>query len=359
MEKEQQKPITQAELEAILADRPVDFSNRLLVGINLSHDRGLECSDFRGAVLRGCTFNHCKFDNSHFESADLGDTAFVRCKMEYCFFNNAQMENAGFDRCALAGSTGLYGDTRMQSEVVFDDFMSLIRGLDLEFLGDWRQFIWEICDSDEENYDSMLCELQEKFHEIDRAYPGMGAAIFNSGLHFLPHELCGAANCIAQGNTVETAHKLAVDSAFSVSDRLPNQETFVLPHSDVQKNLLAERAFVARLRAIPGIDFGKLNDWLSLARELSEVDNGVYDNEDYRQQLREFGEAFWQIEQRYPGAAAAMFNCEAAYLPNEILPAAEWISDGGGAEEAVEMARNGDFLAADLDEVLGGPTMTM
>jgi hypothetical protein len=72
----------------------------------------------------------------------------------------------------------------------------------------------------------------------------------------------------------------------------------------------------------------------------------------YRQQLLEFGEAFDQIEQRYPGVAAAMFNCEAGYLPSEMLPAAEWISDGGSAEDAVEMARNGDFLEAEIDEAL-------
>ena len=83
----------------------------------------------------------------------------------------------------------------------------------MDLTPDWRQFAWWICDSDEENYGTMLCEMQEKFHEIDNAYPGMGAEIFNSGLHFMPQELRGAANYIAQGNTVEAAHRLAVDSA--------------------------------------------------------------------------------------------------------------------------------------------------
>ena len=316
------KPLTQAEVDAILTDLPADFSGCLLVGIELSGNRSLECSDFRGAVLRGCTISHCKFDNSHFEGADIRDTDFTRCKMEYCYFDGAQIEDTDFDCCALFGSTGLYGDTRMQSEVVFDDTMGMLRGINMDLAPDWRQFAWWICDSDEENYGTMLCELQEKFHEIDQAYPGMGAEIFNSGLHFMPQELRGAANFIAQGNTVESAHRLAVDSAFSCADTLPEHEMFVLPHSDVQKNLLAERAFVAQAKAIPGVDFGKLNDWLGLARNLSEVEDGVYDHEHYRQLLREYGDAFGQIEQNEEGAAA-IFNYPAGYLPQELFAATE------------------------------------
>ena len=352
MKKEMQKPITQAELKTILAMWPADFSGRLLVGIDLSHNRNLECADFRDAILRECTIYQCKLDNSHFEGADLGDTAFIGCKMECCHFNGTQMEEASFDRCALFGSAGLNGDNRLQSEVIFDDTMGIIRGINMACAPDWRQFAWEICEWDEENYGTMLCELQERFHEIDNAYPGMGAEIFNCGLHFMPHELRGAANCIAQGNTVETAHPLAVDSAFSCADVLPEHEMFVLPHSDVQKNILAERAFVAQVKMIPGVDFGKLSDWLELARELAD-DEG----DDYHQLLRKFGDAFEQIEQRYDGIAAEIFNHEAGYLPGELLPAAEWISNGGSPEEAVEMAKCGAFeggAAADF-----GPAMTM
>jgi len=188
MKKEQQKPLTQAEVDAILADWPADFSDRLLVSVELSHNRSLECSDFRGATLRDCTFIHCKFDNSHFEGADLGDTKFIRCKMEYCFFDGAQMEHAKFKRCALVGSTGINGDTRLQSEVVFDDMMGIIPGADLDFAPDWRQFIREHAGSDEDTYDQMLWDLQTKFHELNDAHPGMGAEIFNGNLRFLPDE---------------------------------------------------------------------------------------------------------------------------------------------------------------------------
>jgi len=360
MEKEQQKPISQAEVNAIIADwdSPVDFSGRLMVGIELSHNRSLEMADFRGATLRGCTFAHCKFDNSHFEGADLGDTRFIRCKMEYCFFDGAQMEHAVFDRCALVGSTGLNGDTRTQSEVIFDDMMGMVRGVNMDLTGDWRQFCWEICMSDEDNYNSMLHELHEEFSEIDKVYPGMGAEIFNSGFHFLPHELNGAANFIAQGCSVEGAHRYAVDGACSISNRLPDKETFVLPHSDVQQNIIAERIFLVQIKRIPGVDFGKLHDWLGLARDLSEVDDGVCDHAHYRQYLREFGEAFDQIDQSYPGVAARIFNHEAGYLPGELLPAAEWISCGGSAQEAYEMARNGLFLDSGPEE-FGGMAMRM
>ena len=101
MKKEQQKPLTQAEVDAILSDWPADFSDRLLVGIRLEH-LDLEGLNLRGATLRGCTFAHCKFDNAHFDGADLGDTKFIRCKMEYCFFDGAKQEDAAGLEHAIA-----------------------------------------------------------------------------------------------------------------------------------------------------------------------------------------------------------------------------------------------------------------
>ena len=342
MEEKTLKPITLKELRARLDDQPYDLSNCLLVGVTLTNS-DLEGTDFRGAVLRGCTISHCKFDNSHFEGADLGDTRFVRCKMEYCTFYGAEMGSVTFDRCALMGSTGINGDTRMQSEVDFDGSMGFVRGIDPGFLKDWRQFAWDVCYPDEDAYGKMLWELQEKFDEIDRAYPGMGAEIFNSCARFLPHELRGAANFIACGNTPEAARQLAIQGDFIGDEPLPDHEVFVLPHSDVQKNLLAERAFTARMQRIQGLNFFFSKSWCDLARDLSEVADGVYDHEDYRQLLRQYGDAFEQIEQSYPGVAAAMFSCEAGYLPGEMLSAAKWISGGGSPKKAVEMARAGAF----------------
>lgn len=354
MKKEHQEAVTKAELKAILASWPADFSNRLLVGVNISHNRSLEGSDFRGAVLRDCTFSHCKFDNSDFAGADLGDSVFEHCKMEYCSFDGAQMDDAIFDRCACFGSTGMNGDIRTQPEVVFDGMMGMIRGAVMANAPDWRQFYWDLCEPDDENYAQRLWEAQKAFHEIDGAYPGMGAEIFNSGFHFLPEELVNAAGFIAQGGSVEGAHRLAADCALYGFGPLPDNETFVLPHSQVQQDIIAEREFFSQIRRIQGADFSKLHDWRGLARDLGEGSRAGY-----RQQLRAIGEAFEQIEQRYPGTAALMFNCEAAYLPGEMLPAAKWISSGGSAEEALTMARNGEFISANIDEALNGPTMEM
>ena len=333
-----QIPITPKELHALLEDQPYDLSGRLLVGVKLS-DSDLECTDFRGAVLRSCTFSHCKFDNSNFSGADLGDTAFIRCKMEFCTFDGAEMENATFDRCARFGSTGIDGDTRLQSEVVFDGMMAFVRGINPGLSEDWRQFIRENSGPDRENYDRMLQDLEEEFYKIDQAYPGMGAEIFNSGLRFLPHELCGAANFIAHGNTPEAARQLANHGIFTGMESLPDQAMLVLPHSDVQKNLLAERAFTARMQQIEGLNFFFSKAWFDLARDLSEVDNGVYDHEDYRQLLQQYGDAFEQIEQSYPGVAAEMFSYPAAYLPEEMHTSAEWVSNGTSPEEAHETLR--------------------
>lgn len=216
MRKDKQKPVTRVELEAILNQPPADFSGRLLVGIVISGDRGLECSDFRNAVLRGCAFSDCKFDNSDFTDADFGDSVFIRCKMEYCTFDGAKMEPATFDRCALSGSSGT-------------------------------------------------------------------------------------------------------------------------------ENLLVEQAFAEQMRSIKGADMGKLRDWLTLAKDLADGDDG----ESYRQQLREYGNAFEQIDQEYDGIAARMFNYRAGYLSQELLPAAEWINNGGCAEEAYEIARGGEFQIPD------------
>ena len=353
MKKEQQKSITPKELRAALVEQPYDLSGRLLVGIKLER-LDLEGLNLRGATLRGCTFAHCKFDNSCFEGADLGDTKFIRCKMEYCFFDGAKQEDAVFELCARFGSTGINGDTRSHSEVVFDDVIGILRGMNMALAPDWRQFAWEICESDEENYGTMLCKLQEKFHEIDEAYPGMGAEIFNSGLRFMPHELRGAANFIAQGNTVEAAHRQAVDSAFSGADTLPEHEMFVLPHSEVQKNILAERAFTERMQQIEGLNYFFSRSWFDLARGFSTADEGVTVGEDYRQLLQEYGDAFEEIGQRDNTIAAVLFSSESPYLPHELLPAAEMMINGLSMSDLLY-----EGYIDEPEQEFGGMTMTM
>jgi len=345
MGKERLKPITPEELSVLLDDQPYDLSGRLLVGVHLA-DSSLEGIDFRGAVLRGCTISRCKLDNSNFCGADLGDTVFTLCRLEYCEFDGAKQEDATFDRCALFGSTGINGDTRMRSEVIFDGMMDYIEGVNLDLAKDWRQFIRDHVGPDEGAYDQTLWELQEKFHEINDAYPGMGAEIFNSDLRFLPHQLHGAANFVACGNTVEAAHQLVAQGAFTGAEPLPEQSMYVLPHSEVQKNILAQREFAARMKQIEGLNYTFSSSWAGLAREIACAREGVTADEDYRQLLQEYGDAFEQIGQYDTGAAAAMFSYPAAYLPQEMLTAAEWIGNGGSPEEAYEAFQGQQELSA-------------
>jgi len=100
---------------------------------------------------------------------------------------------------------------------------------------------------------------------------------------------------------------------------------------DAHKNLLAVQVFAAQIQNIPGADMNKMTDWLDHAWDM-----GDGNSESYRQYLREFGDAFERIEQSYPGVAAAMFNCEASYLPSEMLAAADWVSNGASPEEVLE-----------------------
>jgi len=347
MEKERLKPITPEELDALLDGQPCDLSGRLLIGIQLA-DSDLEGADFRGAVLRGCTISHCKLDNGDFRGADLGDTAFIRCEMENCKFDGAAQGHATFDRCARFGSTGIDGDARTHSEVVFDGMMGMVRGVDLDHAQGWRQFVNEHTGPGGDAYGNMLWELQAKFHEIDAAYPGMGAEIFNSGMHFLPHELRGAANYIARsaavayGNTVEVAHQLAAQGAFTGEDPLPVQAMYVLPHSEVQKNFAAEQDFTARMQQINGLNFLFSGAWIQTARDIAEDQAGalgIPQDERFRQALREYGDAFEQANRQYGGAIAKeIFERNQDFLPHELLPAAALLRNGGALEQAYSLA---------------------
>jgi uncharacterized protein YjbI with pentapeptide repeats len=305
-------------------------------------DSGLEGADFRGAVLRGCTISRCKLDNGDFRGADLGDTAFIRCKMENCKFEGAMQEHAAFDRCARFGSTGIGGDTRAHCEVVFDGMMGMIRGVDLDHAKGWRQFTCEHTGPGGDAYGNLLWELQEKFHEIDTAYPGMGAEIFNSGLRFLPHELRGAASFIAYGNTVETAHQLAAQGAFTGEEPLPEQAMYVLPHSEVQKNFATEQAFTARMQRIEGLNFLFSSAWIQTARDIAEDQAGALGiplDERFRQALREYGDAFEQADRQHGGAIVKeIFERNQDFLPHELLPAAALVHSGGTLGQAYSLA---------------------
>ena len=113
----------------------------------------------------------------------------------------------------------------------------------------------------------------------------------------------------------------------------------------------AEAAFDSLIGTIPGVNTDRLEDWKAHARYLADADaealtaQGFNASADacYRKLLGDFGSLFQEMEQKYAGSAAAIINYRAEYLPNELLPAADWIHNGGTVEEAHEMADAGAF----------------
>jgi len=107
-----------------------------------------------------------------------------------------------------------------------------------------------------------------------------------------------------------------------------------------------EQAFAAQVQRVDGADMDRLAAWLEHARSLADVDaEAISASADacYHKLLGDFGSVFQEMEQKYPGSAAAIFNYKEGYLPNELLPAADWIHNGGTAEEAYAMAQEGAF----------------
>ena len=124
----------------------------------------------------------------------------------------------------------------------------------------------------------------------------------------------------------------------------------------VQSLTADEQAFAAQMQGVDGADMSNLGAWLEHARSLADVDAETLSasaDACHTKLLGDFGSVFQKMEQKYPGAAAAIFNYKEGYLPNELLPAADWIHNGGTAEEAFDMAQEGAF---DLDTyVARGP----
>ena len=114
-----------------------------------------------------------------------------------------------------------------------------------------------------------------------------------------------------------------------------------------EQNMTAdEQVFAEQIQRIDGADMGRLAAWLEHARSLADVDAESINASAaacYRKVLSDFGSAFQEMEQKYPGTAAAIFNHREGYLPNELLPAADWIHNDGTAEEAYTMAQAGAF----------------
>jgi len=124
----------------------------------------------------------------------------------------------------------------------------------------------------------------------------------------------------------------------------------------VQSMTADEQAFAAQMQHVNDADMGRLGAWLEHMRSLADVDAETLSasaDACHTKLLGDFGSVFQEMEQKYPGAAATIFNYKEGYLPNELLPAADWIHNGGTAEEAYGMAQEGAF---DLDTyVARGP----
>ncbi|MCL2532096.1 MAG: DUF6329 domain-containing protein [Oscillospiraceae bacterium] len=108
---------------------------------------------------------------------------------------------------------------------------------------------------------------------------------------------------------------------------------------------MAELGFVNQIAQIEAANLDCADDWMSSARGLAQVDTNsdVESHLDYLRCLREFSDAFAEIDQQYEEVAAEIFNYKPGYLPTELLPAAHWICNGGTADEAYIKAQNGDF----------------
>jgi len=106
----------------------------------------------------------------------------------------------------------------------------------------------------------------------------------------------------------------------------------------------AELKFANQIAQIEGADFERVDAWIDYAQSLAQADfTGPAVHLDYLELLQDFGDAFAEIDRRYEEVAAEIFNHKPVFLPAELLPAADWICNGGCVEEAVVKAQNGAF----------------
>jgi len=108
-----------------------------------------------------------------------------------------------------------------------------------------------------------------------------------------------------------------------------------------------EQAFAARMRQIDGADMCNLGPWMVHARARAEADSGTFGaatHQDYLRRLREFGDAFERAGRLYPEAAAEIFNRKEFCMPDQLLPAADYIASGD-TEKGLAFLRSGIFSA--------------
>jgi len=107
-----------------------------------------------------------------------------------------------------------------------------------------------------------------------------------------------------------------------------------------------EQRFSNQVRQIKGANPANTPAWFEHIRELAESNTGAYGPDvhvEYLRLLRDFGSAFRRMDQRHAETPAEIFNYKPSYQPEELLPAADWISNGGAADEAYELAKNNCF----------------
>jgi len=102
--------------------------------------------------------------------------------------------------------------------------------------------------------------------------------------------------------------------------------------------MIAELQFESAMREIPGVDENSIAPWIAYIQGLAGSDM-----REYYGLLGDFREAFCDINERFENAPAEIFNHRPAYLPNQLLPVADYIVNGGGAKDAYDMRGDGFF----------------
>jgi hypothetical protein len=111
--------------------------------------------------------------------------------------------------------------------------------------------------------------------------------------------------------------------------------------------LRAEQIFKEQISLVEGADPGFVRDWMYHARARAEADSGTSGaaaHHDYLRRLREFGNAFERAGRLYPEAAVEIFNRKEFCMPDQLLPAAEYITNGE-VEKGLAFMRSGIFIA--------------
>jgi len=103
---------------------------------------------------------------------------------------------------------------------------------------------------------------------------------------------------------------------------------------------LAIEHFAERMQTINGIDLGKSQEWLDHMWDMSAAyaqENHVNRVTAYPQLIKKFADAFTAVDHHFEDCAAEIFNYQAAYHPDQLYKIADYICNGGSAEDAYEI----------------------